>query len=538
VAKYKDYKIFKNSSAASVGGKTGSLRLQAKDGNYYQLKKSILNAGLLRRIKAGFTDRENFGEVISSTIGRALTDSNNNIELVPEVSLVYDQDKKQVLVASRYLKGEGDVKDLDKYAKEDRGVQTKRKIVKVTAKAENEGEFFIGNDEQIKKDICKGIAVSAVVGDHDVNPANFVVVRHDSKDRVARIDFGHAFNDLLRYGRVAGGGLINKENQILDFLNRRAVAHFNPNRQRSKLWKFYKGLIPSLEMAEALREVADSTGLQDGISQAKSSFDDLIINLLEDPKANSEVINHIKKSLIAINNNISSSKIRTDLHPQVLVDLVFKNIEIFCRENQEKMKDVAVLVEMQANIDKMILDKSQITPEMIGKIKLQYEDLLTKDGIKLSIGDGIKWVKTDEKISPFKGNIENYIKHRSKILHCDPSLSKDFASKDQGTKPVTTAIRLFLAELVTGFFQAIVDKVKELFIFTGIINADSSAKSKIVQVDNQGLNDLTRSQAQMSLTQSRAAEILDGTEIPKPIISEKQAKAPPAKKKQVSQSLD
>jgi len=537
VAKYKDYKIFENSSATSVGGKTGSLRLQAEDGNYYQLKKSISNAGLLRRVKAGFTDRENFCEVISSTIGRALTDSNNSVELVPEVSLVYDQDKKQVLVASRYLKGEGDVKDLDKYAKEERSVQTKRKIVKVTAKAENEGEFFIGNDEQIKKDICKGMAVSAVVGDHDVNPANFVVVKYNNKDRVARIDFGHAFNDLLRFGRIVGGGLINKENQILDFLNRQAVSHFNPNRQRSKLWKFYKGLIPSLEMAEALQEVAYSTGLQDGINQARSSFDNLIVDLLADSQANSKVINHITKSLIAINNNISSSKIRADLHPQALVDLVFKNIEIFCRKNQEKMKDVAILVEMQANIDKMILDKSQIAPEMVEKIKSQYKDLLTKDGIKLSTGDGIKWVRTDEKISPFKGNIENYIKHRSRVLHCDPSLSKDFSLKDQGTKPVITAIGLFFVEMFTGFFHAIIGTVKELLVFTGIINVNSFIKSEIVHPDAQVAKN-SKLRANMPLTESKAHEILRDTQIPKPTISTKQGKAPPAKPKQLSQKLE
>jgi hypothetical protein len=85
-----------------------------------------------------------------------------------------------------------------------------------TAKAEKEDELFIGGsqDKQIKKDVCYEIALSAIVGDHDVNPANLVVVKSSSGAlRVARIDFGHAFNDLLRFGSIVGGGVKNKENR-------------------------------------------------------------------------------------------------------------------------------------------------------------------------------------------------------------------------------------------------------------------------------------------------------------------------------------
>ena len=69
-----------------TGGVTGSVRVQDLTGKYYQLKPSILdNPNYLRRIKAKHTDRENFGEVIASCIGRAFLPLE-----VPEVCLVYD----------------------------------------------------------------------------------------------------------------------------------------------------------------------------------------------------------------------------------------------------------------------------------------------------------------------------------------------------------------------------------------------------------------------------------------------------------------
>ena len=77
---YKDYSAFEGGSASSVGGATGSVRIEAADGHYYQLKKSILDASFARRAKSGLTtptDRENFGEMIASVIGRALSNSNS-----------------------------------------------------------------------------------------------------------------------------------------------------------------------------------------------------------------------------------------------------------------------------------------------------------------------------------------------------------------------------------------------------------------------------------------------------------------------------
>jgi len=57
---------------------------------------SIKDAKFFRNLKAGGVDRENYGEVIASTVSRALTGSDKEgaTELVPKVVLVYDEDKK------------------------------------------------------------------------------------------------------------------------------------------------------------------------------------------------------------------------------------------------------------------------------------------------------------------------------------------------------------------------------------------------------------------------------------------------------------
>ena len=71
---YFNYDEFDVSSAINAGGATGSKQVK-KDGVLHQLKSSIKDASFIRRLKAGSLDKENFGEVIAASVGRALTDS-------------------------------------------------------------------------------------------------------------------------------------------------------------------------------------------------------------------------------------------------------------------------------------------------------------------------------------------------------------------------------------------------------------------------------------------------------------------------------
>jgi hypothetical protein len=103
-----DYKTFNLSTAADSGGVTGSQRVKGLEGKNYQLKSSMRTKSKysMRSIKAGGTDRENYGEVISAKIARAILSNENLPNGAPEVSLVYDKEGKTTPVASKYLEGE------------------------------------------------------------------------------------------------------------------------------------------------------------------------------------------------------------------------------------------------------------------------------------------------------------------------------------------------------------------------------------------------------------------------------------------------
>ena len=119
-----DYNKFDLTTAADSGGVTGSKRVKMDDKNY-QLKPSIKDNALKRRIKANWTDRENYGEVISSKIARSIliTDS---FEAAPNVSLVYDKVRKRTPVASKYLEGDK-VRTLDVFIQEKTGIKLEGK---------------------------------------------------------------------------------------------------------------------------------------------------------------------------------------------------------------------------------------------------------------------------------------------------------------------------------------------------------------------------------------------------------------------------
>lgn len=226
--------------------------------------RTIYKASLQRQIKAGMLDRENFGEVIAAQIGRKLLDE----QLVPDVFPVYGTSKEGVYVASKYLGSKKNLAlTLDKFSKKIHEATLIGKHIQVVVKKPrpDKGEVSFYYAPQLKQDLCKAIVLSAVLGDHDVNPGNMMVFKIDNKPRIARIDFGHAFNDLLKCSRINGGKIRDKENPILDFFNRTEVGGVLG--APSKLWRDYPDLIPCKEMADALRAISENfdTKFKDGV---------------------------------------------------------------------------------------------------------------------------------------------------------------------------------------------------------------------------------------------------------------------------------
>lgn len=429
-------------NAEHTGGVTGSARVKHKVKNlFYQLKPSILSNTLMRRFKAGHVDRENFGEVIASKISRSIM-SGIDPDSVPEVSLVYNKELKQVQIASKYLTGDK-VRTVDGYAKEEGSVFKKHAVFvsKSTGKAK---EFNLSGkkNSSLRKGLAYSIALSSIVGDHDVNPGNIMMV----DNKVARIDFGHAFNDLVNTAKIFGGRVRNKSNRTLDFINREHVAAFPPPGAQSKLWRDYPGLIPSDEIAQAYHDLSKpDNNVTQGINEAKAEFTDLLNHVKTNgsKKEIKAVTKHVVNSLKAINNSIGGSKIKvSSKNPDKFLDKVFDNLGEFYSENRRQMRGVSKLLKLQSNIDKTLeeLAKSgkEPTKKQLGVIRAQYNELKQEKGIgkRSWWRPGIRWAKCEQGSRAHKGSLRSYIKSRAKQLGVDKSLAKDFANKAKYAKPI------------------------------------------------------------------------------------------------------
>lgn len=414
-----------------TAGQTGSYQAQDTNHNHlHQMKRSISNASVKRRLKAAGLDRENFGEVIATQIGRKLLEES----LVPDVFPVYGSSRDGVYVASKYL---GDKKNpaitLDKFAK-NFGVTLSGAHVRVISKKEaifKKGEISL--DSELKKDLCTAIVLSAVIGDHDINPGNMMVFKHEGKQRIARIDFGHAFNDLLKCSQVNGGRVRDTKYPILDFFNRSEVGGILG--APSKLWRDYPDLILCSEMVSALQAMSKDfdTKVQQGIETSKKYF----LELIEDMGNNNDIkgLDHVRASLDAICPEVitentralqkstststktlggSAESIRTSTESlgasdnQLYLDPIFNKIAHFVKEQGKDLMKIAALMELQIAIDDALKNGNYFNK--IWAIYNKNNNQLPKTCEK------IHWIKSGIYNEPKLCTIEKFIIQRSKEL--------------------------------------------------------------------------------------------------------------------------
>lgn len=414
---YLNNEDFDLSTSTETGGLTGSKRVK-KGETYFQLKPTILDAPKARRLKAGSTDRENFGEVISSLVSRSVLLHEGSEEYIPDVSLVFDKENNKVAVASRYLNNVSGTPD-DIYEREGRR-HIKISLDSPPKKPKKGVKYLGGNDEAnitLRKDLAQAIAISALSGDHDVNPGNMIVFKgKDGKDHIARIDFGHAFNDLLNAPKAFGGGLGKNSsgNTIVDYFNRSKIAGF-PSPDPAKLWRDYKDIIPSDELIEALKKVGHRS-YKAGLEEARDNFEGLWV--ASDEKSRS----HIENSLIAINNASGLPKI--EVSGKEAINAVFDNLDDFYKQRQTDMKKAVQLMEMQRDVDKFIKGESDIK---INDLKNKFKEY--------SEGESkITWLKTSKGKKPFKGNLEELLIKRARDLDA-PEKKEEIKSEFSKDKP-------------------------------------------------------------------------------------------------------
>jgi ribA/ribD-fused uncharacterized protein len=358
--RYATLNQFDQTRAQVTTGATGSQKVEGPGGWRYQLKKSISNIALIRRIKSWWSNRENMGEFVAATVTASLVTGK-----AAHVVLVHDEKNHQVHIASQYLK--------DAYQPLGTADSEKRDI-----------ELFDGN----KKRFTEAIALSALNGDHDVNPGNMML--NNQSGNIARIDFGHAFHDLTR---TSYGGQEYSKNRITDFFNREKVDGFwFNNTSRSKLWRYYpEGHIISQEMVNALRGLASSerkAKLGQGLKAAETSF-------LEIKDTQTQI--KIKKSLAAIAKTISGKILDEKLEYRDFLLGFFDVLSKYYEKNFKDMKKTAKTMQLQLDIDDAIRRGEE------PKLPKGYEE-------------PIEWVKMHANIPAFKGTFDDYVAARHKVV--------------------------------------------------------------------------------------------------------------------------
>ncbi len=136
------------------------------------------------------------------------------------------------------------------------------------------------------------------------------------------------------------------------------------------------------------------------------------------------------KSLKAINSAIEGSPISKKLPLNQAVEQVFDNIGKFCKRNQEQMMGVSKLMQLQIDIDKTLTSASKgkaPSQEQMDKIKAQYAEMTKIEGIGRKNKKFINWIKTSADTKAFKGNLQSYMKERSKQLGLGKDLGRIIA---------------------------------------------------------------------------------------------------------------
>jgi hypothetical protein len=416
--------------AESTGGVTGSVCVESQ-GNKHQFKFSILDLlpVNLRRMKANGTDRENLGEVFSGRVAQSLLG-----ELAPEVSTVYDGTKKRIAIVSKYLdnvyKG-----TLDHYLTSLNGA-FERKHARVVLQTQGnfiskeqqeKSALYLTEDSPLAESMADALAVSALLGDHDVNPGNMIVTQDPTTGelRVGRIDFGHACNDLLNAPKTLGGKLRDKQNPIFDFFNRKNVAGARRGGDPSKLWRDYEGFVPSVVLGEALMRLGrKQLELKHGLRAAKQEFFDLVDRIERNPN-DKKSRTHLIKSLDAMHHAVTGQHLAPNALTHNQMVECFKELDGFVLNNAKNAFKAGKMMKLQAEFNQAI--KVMLDTPINKRDKDSYETLIKtwqnkfqESGLMNQEDGRLPWFKTEKESEPFVGNVTEYVINQAIVnIHKD-----------------------------------------------------------------------------------------------------------------------
>ncbi|MDX1916565.1 MAG: Sca4 family protein [Rickettsiaceae bacterium] len=410
---------FKRGKSGPSNGKSGSDTVTLNDVKY-QLKSSDLEIKVAskRALKDSSIVREYIASNISDVLSKSI--NLNSAELSPEVSLVTGgTNNSHIYIASRYIRD--GVGDLDTASPKYLGVKKRRKdkshvglvllpkdASDAHIKALNELGYValrpgyttdvkdtnISHDTLIK-DICQSIALSALSGDHDLNPGNLILVSHQKTDqtkelRVARIDYGHGFNDLLFMRKAP------KDIGIIDYFNRTKLPGFG-DAGVSKLWRDYEGFVPSEQLAQALAEVSKNPEkYKKALKETESNLTNYSGKLEGNPKAQKRFIKEIKK----MTKQMEQMGIQINPVDPDPIKNYFAHLDKFYEKRFKEMQQAADLMRAQARVDELILE-GKTAEQVIEEIKPTYAETTSQ-----------KWFRAEKDTVPISGTLIDYVTQR------------------------------------------------------------------------------------------------------------------------------
>ena len=251
--------------------------------------------------------------------------------------------------------------------------------------------------------------------------------------RVARIDMGHAFNDLIKNvftGSPKGGG-------VLDSINREHVNYnpkhlFNEERKKTKLRRYNEDFLLDPEFVDALKSTqVDENKLKNTIAECKET-------LLAASEGGAKLNNQMQDELISLGRKIGMSdaamaeppgffgKLIRFLglekifglekeydHSKERINAVLDGVEQFMINNQKEAQSVANVLDVQRTVKLMIEGKIPIDKgmETISTIYQKDEKYLKgKDFAGVGADSQVEWVRVNDEDKLVKQSLSDYIK--------------------------------------------------------------------------------------------------------------------------------
>lgn len=463
-------------------GKSLSMTRKFKEnGKDIRARVKLSNSNNATRKRVGLDPNigDTIAEAVASEIAYALSGKGSGYPAAPDVSFFVDG-KGGVGLVSRYITGcQGSIDEVHRKMLDEQNPSIPK--YSSTLKLKSHAIIIAGGGEGLKVDLKEPnilrvggefkremyaeIIRRMMLGDHDNNPGNSLVVKDkDGREHIAGIDYGHAFNDLIKnFG--PGGGHLPDGGGILDALNRPTVNGF-PTGSTNKFRRSYRGVVSDPDFAEAMRAVTNPKDI-DNIRAAIQNATKVIDSLRKNGVPEKE----LRASLQTICARVGKSIENPD---ELSFDAVITHFQSatsqFIEKNMEEAASVANILKVQNEVDQAFKNKRPTNMNLIQDLYEQDKKYLK--GKNPSSYSKVTWVRNDEDKKPVTCSLADYIVRRTKQLaeaekkqiHEMPaakSVSEDkIVAKKQASKPllltiIQSAIKLVvkLAELVIKSFD-------------------------------------------------------------------------------------